>query len=167
LQIKVAELTKDKDKTFHFDFLMPLVDAEGFDLSVEEPARVLMQAVYRGRDKGILLEGCFDARVKPVCHRCLKEFPLHLQGDFSEEVLLDEEGTCISLEDEACTGEMIDLRALARQHLLLALPLKMLCREDCQGICPLCGQDRAEMPCECKDEIIDPRLEKLKELIKD
>ena len=167
MQLKVAELTKDKDKTFHYDFLMPLKDVEGSDLSAEGPARVLMQAVYRGRDKGIMLEGHFDVRVKPRCHRCLKEFSLHLKGDFSEEVMLDEEGVCASLEDEVCTGEMIDLSALAREHLLLALPLKMLCRQDCQGICPLCGQDRADTPCDCKDEIIDPRLEKLKELLKD
>lgn len=165
--MKVAELTKDKDKALHYDFLMSAKDLEGSDVAALGPVRVLLKAVYRGRVKGILLEGHFDARLKPRCHRCLKEFSLHLEGDFSEEVALTEEGACVSLEDEACQGEIIDLAALAREHLLLALPLKMLCSQDCRGLCPWCGQDLAQRPCDCKDESIDPRLEKLKELIKE
>lgn len=163
----MAELTKDKGKTFHYDFLMPLEDVKGPDLSAEGPARIVMQAVYRGPEKGILVEGHFQALVRPRCHRCLKEFALHLDGDFSEEVALDDEGHCTGGLDEACAGDIINLQALVREHLLLSLPLKMVCREDCPGICPSCGQDLSEAPCDCKDEIIDPRLEKLKELIKD
>jgi uncharacterized protein len=50
------------------------------------------------------------------------------------------------------TGDTVDLVPLARDALLLELPLAPLCRSDCVGLCPKCGADRSEQPCDCIDQ---------------
>lgn len=58
----------------------------------------------------------------------------------------------------------LDLTALVREDVLLSLPTKLLCKEDCQGLCPTCGKNLNDGPCGCKKEI-DPRLEGLLSLL--
>ncbi len=167
LQIRVAELTKNKGTTYKHEFLMPFKNLDEADMRAEEPVRVAIEAAYLGREKGIQVEGHFQSLIHARCHRCLQEFKLNLSGDFREEVQLDGESTCVRGQEAACLGESIDLAVLVREHLLLSVPLKLLCREDCRGICHMCGQDLSEKACTCTVETLDPRLEKLKELIKE
>lgn len=61
---------------------------------------------------------------------------------------------------------MLDLDDLALSDILLALPVKNLCKEDCKGLCPVCGVNRNTETCECLKKQVDPRLEKLGELLK-
>ena len=165
--VKVAELTKNKGTTFRYDFLLPLKDMDEAEIQTPEPVKVSVEAVYLGMEKGILVAGSLDSRSRARCHRCMDEFELAFSGDFREEVNLESETACVPEPDSACLGETIDLARMARDHWILAIPLKLLCREDCRGICSLCGRDLAEGACSCGEETLDPRLEKLKELLKD
>jgi len=61
-------------------------------------------------------------------------------------------------------GEGIELDDLVREELLLALPVNLLCREDCKGLCPVCGIDRNQSDCRCESDAVDSRWQKLKEL---
>ena len=78
----------------------------------------------------------------------------------------------LSLEKEEDSGEYIqvddyklDLDELIRTDILLELPTKFLCKEDCKGLCPTCGKNLNEGACNCQTHQIDPRLEVLKQLI--
>jgi uncharacterized protein len=59
---------------------------------------------------------------------------------------------------------LVDLTETLRQNVLLALPMVILCREDCQGLCPQCGHNLNLGPCECKPEV-DTRLSVLEKLL--
>ena len=59
----------------------------------------------------------------------------------------------------------LDLDELLRADILLELPTKYLCREDCKGLCAVCGKNLNDGPCNCNLHQIDPRLEVLKQLI--
>jgi uncharacterized protein len=61
----------------------------------------------------------------------------------------------------------IDLALVAREQCYLAVPMKPLCRPDCQGLCPLCGTNRNAAPCTCESRWEDPRLAGLKSLLQD
>ncbi len=61
--------------------------------------------------------------------------------------------------------DRLDLDSLLREDILLELPTKFLCREDCRGICPVCGKNLNEGPCGCVGQDVDPRLETLKNLL--
>jgi len=69
-------------------------------------------------------------------------------------------------DDFIFRGDVLDLREYFRQLFLIAQPLKILCRNDCKGLCPICGTNKNRNDCDCAEDNIDPRwsmLQKLKE----
>jgi uncharacterized protein len=59
---------------------------------------------------------------------------------------------------------VLPLAEIAREQVLMAIPMKPLCREDCRGLCPVCGTDWNAGDCRCEKSPVDPRLEVLKSL---
>ncbi|MBE6850057.1 MAG: DUF177 domain-containing protein [Ruminococcus sp.] len=87
-----------------------------------------------------------------TCDRCLKETVQDFAFD-AEHVVVRE----LQSEDEEenyviAKAESIDAAEIAISDLLLELPSKLLCREDCKGLCPVCGCDRNETDCDCMSE---------------
>ena len=100
-----------------------------------------------------------------ICDRCAcevnKHFTIPMEHTFVTE-LNDESNDEFIL----IPSMRFDLEGLATEDVLLNLPVKVLCREDCKGICPYCGKNLNEGPCNCKKPI-DPRLEGLLQLLDD
>ena len=99
------------------------------------------------------------------CDRCLKAFEKAMDYSFSHIVVRELSNT----DDEefdyvVCADGMLDLEELARADLMLELPTKVLCREDCKGLCPKCGKDLNLGSCDCKTKDIDPRWQALSDL---
>jgi len=126
--------------------------------------------------KKVLVDGSVKAAVSLTCSRCLNDFYYPVDLNFREEyVPVDEtapEGDQELSEDELDVGfykgEEIDLSGIVKEQVLLEIPMKPLCRNDCQGICSRCGADKNVQSCNCKDDHIDPRLAplaKYKELL--
>ncbi len=67
-------------------------------------------------------------------------------------------------EEEVFTGKVIDLDPLVREQLVLSLPAYPVCREDCKGLCPVCGGNLNERECGCDRHVPDPRWAGLKKL---
>ncbi len=59
----------------------------------------------------------------------------------------------------------LDIADLCTTEIVLALPMKHLCKPDCKGICPTCGKDLNDSACDCKQSTTDPRLEALAQLL--
>ena len=62
-------------------------------------------------------------------------------------------------------GYSLDLDDLIMNDILLELPTKLLCRDDCMGLCPECGKNLNDGTCSCRKETVDPRLAVLKQLL--
>jgi uncharacterized protein len=60
---------------------------------------------------------------------------------------------------------MLDLRPIVREYILLETPIKTLCKPDCKGLCPICGENMNHIACNHDDEPVDPRLIVLKDLL--
>ena len=82
----------------------------------------------------------------------------HILSDSAEE---EEDDDVIQVGPE----RTLDLDELLRSDILLELPYKYLCSEDCKGLCPSCGKNLNEGPCGCNLHQVDPRLEVLRKLI--
>lgn len=97
-----------------------------------------------------------------VCDRCLAEIHRPVQIPV-EHVLV----TSLTQENDddfvLVENYLLPLDDLIRGDLILSLPSKNLCREDCPGLCPYCGKDLSAGDCGCRNETIDPRLEILKQ----
>ena len=117
-------------------------------------------------NRGIIVRGKITALVKGICSRCLKPIDCEVKYDFDEEALPCATGT-EGLSSEGQYDNLIidedhtlDLSEAIRQYALLAVPSKPLCRLDCAGICPTCGHDLNQEPCQCPSSIKDQRWSK-------
>ena len=97
-----------------------------------------------------------------VCDRCLAQTEAAERYRFEEEFHRGE----ATDEEDGFDDDGIDLLPLVRDTILAALPIRNLCRPDCKGLCPRCGADLNQGDCGCDREVMDPRLEALKSLLK-
>ncbi len=116
-------------------------------------------------NEGILVQGECATQVKLECVRCLEPFAYQLSISLTERFLpppaaaQDEEAFPISNDNS------VDLSEPMREAVLLALPMRSICRPDCRGLCPQCGQNLNLEQCDCQKEDIDPRMIALKQLL--
>jgi uncharacterized protein len=97
--------------------------------------------------QGILVQGTFDTKVAAECVRCLTEFQEPLHTEFSE--LYAFKSRSVS-ESELILPEdaNINLEPIVREYLLVEIPISPLCKEDCRGLCVVCGEDLNVCTCE-------------------
>ncbi len=134
---------------------------------------VVVSAEARKDAGKVRLAGHLSTTLECACSRCLEPLPVAVDSPFDlfflpapgtaagggeEEVSDDDLGVSYYKDD------VIDLGEVVREQLFLALPMKPLCREDCRGLCPVCGANRNREVCTCEAEWRDPRLEPLRHL---
>jgi uncharacterized protein len=139
-------------------------------LDEEEHARLTSPATVEGsagrKGEEIRLRGRIKAEVEVLCDRCLAAVRLPLEVEFDTAFIPREsaagttENVELLSEDmglAAYEGDAVDLDELVREQLLLALPSRRLCREECKGLCPGCGADLNAGQCSCEQGEVDPR----------
>jgi uncharacterized protein len=127
--------------------------------------------IYKEKDEFHLV-GRLEGTLGLQCSRCLEpfEWPVDTTFDlrYQPRILNTGEGEREIEEDDLSTAfyedDRIDLGQLMREQFYLALPMKPLCRELCQGLCPECGTNLNTGTCSCKHEWEDPRFAALKAL---
>lgn len=122
------------------------------DLAIETPVAFTGQLLHT--DHGILiLTGILKAGFTGTCARCLQPVPLTVETGVREtfEPLTERsaEGEELPEESYGYEGLAIDIDQALRDNLIPLLPPRLICREDCAGICPVCGADRNDSPCDC------------------
>ena len=169
MRIEMDKLDEEGGKFAHVYEVseLPLDDAE---VRLVEPGEVSGRVRRAGKE--VELRGKLHAKLEVVCGRCLQPVELPISTEFTERFVravswaaeeqheLRQEDLNIAVFD----GETIELDDLVREELLLAVPVNVLCREDCKGLCPICGIDRNLKDCQCENNEDDTRWHKLKEL---
>jgi DUF177 domain-containing protein len=123
------------------------------------PARL---EIARTTGAGYALRLRFDATLDGPCMRCLKPATPTFSVDARE---VSQPGEGEELSSPYVDGDVLDLHAWARDALALAVPQQLLCREDCAGLCPVCGVDlNGAPPGHAHEREPDPRWAKLSEL---
>ena len=95
------------------------------------------------------------------CDRCLTPVETPLTVDFARKVSLDDQE-----ETNYIDGYTLDVDQLVRNEILIGWPTKILCGEDCKGICSVCGQNLNEGTCDCEDTSLDPRMSVIRDVFK-
>lgn len=114
--------------------------------------------------QGLLIQVNMKAEKTEECGRCLKEFGQPLAIDFTELYAFTKDSVTESGLLVPESGK-INLEPLIYEEMVLAFPMNPVCRPDCKGLCPVCGNDLNETTCHHEDEDVDPRLDKLKSLL--
>jgi len=159
MRIRVDEIP-ESGRFLHFhwsedrlrQFLPP---DDPFDMELVRPVNVDLE--IHKRPDHIRILGRIQSVLRLACHRCLSPF----DRPFEEEVdviLIEEKKAPQDEETELETeeleydffdGEGIEIDQLVAEQIFLALPYKILCSERCKGLCPRCGANLNEEPCEC------------------
>jgi uncharacterized protein len=122
--------------------------------------------------KDIRLQGALATTLELVCARCLE--PVVQPVDRKFDLLYRPQGSDGGDEEQSVSGtdaeigyyqgEGLLLEDVLREQVLLSVPLRTLCREDCKGLCAVCGKNLNHEQCSCAQEAADPRWEALKDL---
>ena len=139
---------------------------------IEVTKPVSVTGVVKRSATGLQVSGQLQGQVKLECDRCLKPVLFPFDSKFALDYISDrdykesnvaeltEKEMSVSTFDE----EAIDVDDIVREQILLIVPARVLCAEDCKGICPNCGIDLNIESCGCATSEIDPRWESLKGL---
>lgn len=160
MRIRVDEIPEaGRFLHIHWDqdrFSQFLPPDDPFELALRRPVNVDLE-IQKGADH-IRIQGSIKGDLQAACHRCLK--PISLPLDETVDVFLLEEQKAPREEEteleedemdyEFFDGEVIEVDELIAEQIFLALPFKILCSENCRGICPRCGVNLNDEPCRCE-----------------
>lgn len=136
-----------------------------FRITEKTPAAFTFTNIGAGKAR---VEGECRLRFDAVCDRCLTDVPVALRLSFDRTVASPE---AVSGDEDAdrtaqsfMEGYSLDTEALVRDEILVNWPMKILCKEDCRGVCPVCGQNLNERECGCDTFVPDPRMAAIKDI---
>ncbi len=163
MKIRVSQL-KDGHHTFrtsekasHFG----LDDAQRYAQNVD----VTVELDKRGQT--YYLQEIVHTVARFQCDRCLDPFSQTLDADY--RVIYTSDRSFVEMDEDirfiAPDESEIDITDDIRETVLLAVPIKLLCKQDCKGLCPNCGANLNYEHCNCQTHSIDPRWEALKKLL--
>ncbi len=129
------------------------------DLEFAGPGSLTATVHLEKHGRDILLRGHLKGELRLTCSRCLTPYAAPVTADF--DLLLvpgpeltaaaEEELTPADLDLDFYSGEVVDLESLLREQIILLIPLKPICAEDCKGLCPRCGADLNRESCNCQE----------------
>ncbi len=142
---------------------------------VREKSAAVIQ-VAKGLQGFLEIQGRASLKVMIPCDRCLDDVEVPLELDFTEKIPVpgedspenpdegqerdDEDGSSFA-PDYYLEGYHLDVDKLLFGEALLSWPSRVLCKEDCKGLCPVCGQNLNHGDCGCERKALDPRMAKV------
>ncbi len=162
LDISRIRSVKGSKEAFH-------VETEEFDFLDDDwqlASLLEVDTEISHENKFLNMKGQIRTSVKGICSRCLKEVVVPVSCDFAEQLLYAKD---VSLFSHLAVGEVeekyfiydndtLDITDIIRESILAVLPQKILCRDDCRGLCPKCGKNLNQGQCDCDLHEVDPRL---------
>ncbi|WKY48823.1 DUF177 domain-containing protein [Eubacteriaceae bacterium ES3] len=152
MKIEINKLLQEK--SFPFEFIVhndELKDVEG---KLDENGAVVKGTVKKLSKRSFEITMTIEMTMVFPCARCLEPTPVPCFYDYADTVSIDDDAT------------ELDLIPVVEECIYINEPFRILCREDCRGLCPKCGNNLNHEQCDCEnDGDIDPRLAALKTLL--
>ncbi|MCS7215529.1 MAG: DUF177 domain-containing protein [Thermodesulfovibrio sp.] len=159
------------------------IPEEGLNIELNETPKIdgviivdSFKAILRIEKNGreVFVKGVVSGDVELQCSRCLKDFNMPIRSmveliyhpieELNKEELVELKRD--EMDVDFYREGLIDTEDIIRDQILLNIPMKPLCSEDCKGICPHCGSDLNRSNCECEVKEIDPRMAVLQSLLR-
>ncbi|MCX7842697.1 MAG: DUF177 domain-containing protein [Clostridia bacterium] len=159
MKVDISQIAKVEGASLDISFCEEMNDlkqvAEGFCFTT--PVSFEGRIVNTG---GVLkLEGNLGLGYVSKCGRCLKDIPEHMELDIREDFVQSDK----TAEDAyTYTGNHVFIDKALKDNVILNLPVRRICSDDCKGLCNICGTDLNIVSCDCTQETINPQMEALK-----
>ena len=164
MHLGLSEIIERPGASVTFSTSVDLSDLRyGNSYPVTEP--VMAEGQVRNTAGVLVMTGSIHTTIHGTCDRCAADF--HRVEEFPIDVVLVTELVHEENEDEwvfPLEGDSADLDDIVRTVFVLNLDSKLLCKEDCEGLCCRCGKNLNDGPCNCQKEL-DPRFAALKQLL--
>ena len=136
---------------------------KAYPVTDKEDASITLTNIGTGN---VLIEGESAITLLLPCDRCLADVKVPVKAVFSHEVMSPEVRDENTEEEEQnfISGYELDTDALIYNEILINMPVKVLCTEECKGICPVCGKNLNEGECGCDTFVPDPRMAAIKDI---
>ena len=137
-----------------------------YPLTQKEPVRLHLTG--RGKSR-VAMEASVKISVLIPCSRCLKDVELKFDFGCSQEMDFEKirSGGLDDIDEISfIEGNSLDVDRFVQNELIVRLPAKVLCKEDCAGLCPVCGQDLNEGECGCDRSPADLRMSAIRDIFK-
>lgn len=170
MQINLSELfgVEGKEKIYITEFEMTeFMAPDGvYEIADKEPVVLRIRNIG---DRKLLIEGKARLTLQIPCDRCLEPVSCPFELDIAEVLDMgqEEEEQLDEMEEQPyVSGHSLDVEQLLQCELIPDLPMKVVCSEDCQGICNKCGVNRNHQQCNCDQDVPDPRMAGIQDLFK-
>ena len=168
--INLSELfsVEGKAKTYTCDLEMDCFHSPAGDYEVVDKSPVVLEIVNEG-NRVFAMRGEGEVVLRIPCSRCLEpvEVPIHVEIEDKIDLKLSDEERARELNEQFyVSGYNLDVDRLVGNELTLNLPMKVLCREDCKGICNRCGTNLNYGTCDCDTRSLDPRMSVIQDIFK-
>ncbi|MBM7613617.1 YceD family protein [Alkaliphilus hydrothermalis] len=175
MRINLTALKKEKKDQVDLNFLMNLDNIDYYGDEIKVPSPVSVAGKLYLMDNRVYISCNIKGDLQVKCSRCLKLFNYQLDENINAELVQEDSYEETDDLDDLIfyTEDEIELEGIIKESIFINVPLKTLCDDDCKGLCFHCGKDLNKENCQCdfeeepEEEVLDPRLAKLKELLKD
>ncbi|MEG1953542.1 MAG: DUF177 domain-containing protein [Hydrogenoanaerobacterium sp.] len=161
--IDLKQLFEITGESLAIDQVLDVSEAKlGEKTLFKQPAH--LKGKLQNRAGVVTLSYTVELRMQTECDRCLAEVDTPLLFKF-EHILVKQVNDDSNDDFIVVPSLKLDLDELALSDVILELPSKVLCKESCKGLCPICGVNLNEESCTCTQKRIDPRLEILSKFL--
>jgi uncharacterized protein len=161
--------TKDKVELITAPIEMNRFEYMGhsYEILKKENGNAMDLTITNLGNKTVLIEGSANISLILFCNRCLKDIIYPMEIHFSREIdfkLTEEERAENLDETNYIIGYDLDVDILIYNEILIGFPMKLLCSEDCKGLCKNCGANLNEKTCDCDNTEYDPRMSVIRDI---
>ncbi len=160
--VDISEILNKKNAKLSFD-ISEYISTNDYKPNINEflsPVKVEGTVVNINKEFRLTAKGTVMVLIN--CDRCLKNIEYTLNFDIDE--IYANTGGCGEIE--VFDGSIIDISSAVKKNIIFSLPMKVVCKEDCKGLCPVCGKNLNEGDCSCDTSYINPSFESLRSLFK-
>ena len=165
--IDISKVVKSINKEVSEEVSIELTSFESRlgDFPILQKSPVVL-TITNQENKTLFIRGAVDVTLSIPCGRCLEEVPTQIcfdidkKLDINESVLIDDEME----ENDYLIGFELDVDKLVYAEILVNWPMRVLCKEDCEGICKVCGANLNKGDCGCQRTELDPRMAAIQDI---
>jgi uncharacterized protein len=162
MKVQISDIVsgKDRSKKIDYEFEIPTINFEGDEIKSIGSCEVV-GTISAGKDI-LLVNAKIKANLEMVCSRCLDTFIYPIDIDIEERFTTNRN----SEDDEAIVvmDDVLDITEIVETSIISTLPIKRVCKNDCEGLCQECGCNLNHDSCSCQKEDVDIRFEALRGL---
>ena len=168
--LNLSDVLSEQHKAIHesVPIEMTCFKSEMGDYAITEKTPLELSVEYAG-DRKLEVTGKAEITSVAPCDRCLEDVEVKVTLDFKHKIDTESDAYDQSEDLDENTyidGYSLDVEQLVCNELLVGWPTKILCSEDCKGICNVCGQNLNKGTCNCEDTGLDPRMSVIRDVFK-